>query len=364
MASSACTSRRRCAPRSPRRRTRRCRISSVGGSRRPHRMSCGAATSPTCPTGEGWLYVASVLDLGSRRLLGYSMAGHMRTELVADALEMAVAARGGQTAGIIFHGDRGSQYMSSDYRQLIADLDMVQSVGRTGVCWDNTVAESFWSSLKREVVHRYRFATAADARRAIFAWINRYNHRRLHSSLGYLPPVEWEQLYRQHPGRPGRVTNVTGQRGGVSQRSSWTTTTWKSLCVSTPAMTRRSSSAMVDMPPSFVWLAGWHARPGGWTRQGAGLVAQAPLRSRSPDRLCHSSRVRLARSTGQFKDTRRVEPHWESHRHETNPAACSQPHDTAARTSSLPLCVRRMGIPCAAVSTRCIVVRRPIAGFA
>ena len=149
-------------------------------------------------TGEGWLYVASVLDLGSRRLLGYSMAEHMRTELVADALKMAAATRGGRTAGIIFHGDRGSQYLSSDYRQLlIADLDMVQSVGRTGVCWDNAVAESFWSSLKRELVHRYRFADRANARRAIFAWINRYNHHRLHSSLGYLPPIEWEQLYRQ-----------------------------------------------------------------------------------------------------------------------------------------------------------------------
>ena len=161
----------------------------------PDVVWCGDITYVA--TGEGWLYVASVLDLGSRRLLGYSMAEHMRTELVADALEMAAAARGGQTAGIIFHGDRGSQYMSSDYRQLIADLDMIQSVGRTGVCWDNAVAESFWSSLKREVVHRYRFATRADARRAIFAWINRYNHQRLHSSLGYLPPIEWEQLYRQ-----------------------------------------------------------------------------------------------------------------------------------------------------------------------
>ena len=156
---------------------------------------CGDITY--VPTGEGWLYVASVLDLGSRRLVGYSMAEHMRTELVVDALGMAAAARGGRTAGIIFHGDRGSQYMSSDYRQLIADLDMFQSVGRTGVCWDNAVAESFWSSLKREVVHRYRFATRADARRAIFAWINRYNQQRLHSSLGYLPPIEWEQLYRQ-----------------------------------------------------------------------------------------------------------------------------------------------------------------------
>lgn len=161
----------------------------------PDVVWCGDITY--IPTGEGWLYVASVLDLGSRRLLGYSMAEHMRTELVADALEMAAATRGGQTARIIFHGDHGAQYLSGDYRQLIADLDMVQSVGRTGVCWDNAVAESFWSSLKREVVHRYRFADRATARRAIFAWINRYNHHRLHSSLGYLPPVEWEQLYRQ-----------------------------------------------------------------------------------------------------------------------------------------------------------------------
>jgi putative transposase len=148
-------------------------------------------------TDQGWLYLASVLDLGSRRLLGYSMADHMRTGLVADALTMAAGVRGGATAGIIFHGDRGSQYLSRDYRELIGDLGMTQSVGRTGVCWDNSVAESFWSSLKRELVHRYRFPDRASARRAIFAWINTYNHQRLHSSLGYIPPVEWETQYRQ-----------------------------------------------------------------------------------------------------------------------------------------------------------------------
>ncbi len=148
-------------------------------------------------TGEGWLYLASVIDLGSRRLLGYSMAEHMRTDLVADALRMAAATRGGVTAGVIFHGDRGCQYMSGDYRQLIADLKMRQSVGRTGVCWDNAVAESAWSSLKRELVHRHRFATRAQARRAIFAWISTYNSRRLHSSLGFIPPIEWEHQYRQ-----------------------------------------------------------------------------------------------------------------------------------------------------------------------
>ena len=148
-------------------------------------------------TGEGWLYLASVLDLGSRRVLGYSMADHMRTELVADALTMAAGARGGATNGIIFHGDRGAQYLSGEYRQLITDLGMVQSVGRTGVCWDNSVAEALWSSLKRELVHRYRFPDRASARRAIFAWINRYNQLRPHSSLGYVPPIEWEQHYRQ-----------------------------------------------------------------------------------------------------------------------------------------------------------------------
>ena len=149
------------------------------------------------PTGQGWLYLASVLDLGSRRLLGYSMADHMRTELVGDALTMAAGARGGATEGTIFHGDRASQYLSADYRQQVAGLGMAQSVGPTGVCWDNSVAESFWSSLKRELVHRYRFPDRASARRAIFAWVNTYNHRRLHSSLGYIPPVEWEANYRQ-----------------------------------------------------------------------------------------------------------------------------------------------------------------------
>ncbi len=151
-------------------------------------------------TGEGWLYLASVLDLGSRRLIGYSMADHMRTELVSAALDMAVAARGGNVEGVIAHADRGSQYMSSDYRCKIADLGMRQSVGRTGICWDNAVAEAFWATLKRELVHRYRFTTRAEARRAIFAWINYYNRARLHSSLDYQTPNAWETRYRKsHP---------------------------------------------------------------------------------------------------------------------------------------------------------------------
>jgi transposase InsO family protein len=154
------------------------------------------------PTGEGWRYLASVLDLGSRRWLGYSMADHMRTELVSDALNMAVGVRGGQVKDIIFHGDRGSQYISHDYRKLVVSHGMVQSVGRTGVCFDNAVAESAWSSLKRELVSRYRFDTRAEARRAIFAWINRYNSRRRHSTLGYIAPIVWEQTYHQPKANP------------------------------------------------------------------------------------------------------------------------------------------------------------------
>jgi len=154
---------------------------------------CGDITY--IPTGEGWLFLASVLDLGSRRLVGYSMGEHMPTRLCLDALNMAVDLRGG-VMDTIFHSDRGSQYMSHDFQAACKAAGIRQSVGRTGVCWDNAVAESFWSSLKRELVDRTTYATRAEARRAIFAWISRYNHVRLHSTLGMVPPVEWEQHYQ------------------------------------------------------------------------------------------------------------------------------------------------------------------------
>ena len=151
------------------------------------------------PTGEGWLFLASVLDLGPRRLIGYSMADHMRTELVLDALGMAVTARGGDgaVAGIIAHADRGSQYTSNDYLDFCQARQMRPSAGATGVCWDNAVAESFWESLKRECIQGRIFATRAEARRAIFRWINWYNTSRLHTSLQGIPPTEWEHQYRQ-----------------------------------------------------------------------------------------------------------------------------------------------------------------------
>jgi putative transposase len=147
------------------------------------------------PTGEGWLFMASVPDVGSRRLLGYSLDDHMRTDLVLNALSMAISARGGSVDGVIAHADRGTQYTSHDYLGFCADHHLRPSVGRTGVCWDNAVAESFWESMKRECLQGRTFTTRAEARRAIFRWITWYNTRRLHSSLDYVAPITWEQSY-------------------------------------------------------------------------------------------------------------------------------------------------------------------------
>lgn len=146
------------------------------------------------PTGEGWLYLAAVLDVGSRRVLGYAMAEHLRTELVIDCLDTAVALRGGYAAEVIFHSDRGCQYTSTHFAERCAELGIQRSLGRTGICWDNAIVESFFGAPKRELVHRHRFATRTQARQAIFIWIQTwYNRRRLHSALGYASPEQWEQ---------------------------------------------------------------------------------------------------------------------------------------------------------------------------
>jgi putative transposase len=149
-------------------------------------------------TWEGWLYLATVIDLASRRVVGWSMADHMRTELVADALRMAVAARH-PAPGLIFHSDRGTQYTSTEFTDLLAEHKMVQSLSRPRQCWDNAVAESFFSSLKEELIHRQSWATRAQARRAIVDYIEVFfNRRRLHSSLQYLTPAEYEARRIHH----------------------------------------------------------------------------------------------------------------------------------------------------------------------
>lgn len=150
-------------------------------------------------TWEGWLYLATVIDLGSRRVIGYAMANRMETSLVEDALKMAVNTRGGtKMPSVPFHSDRGSQYTSRDFAKTAKQLGVLRSVGRVATCFDNAVAESFFASLKKELVYRRTFTTRAQARAEIFAWIEGwYNSRRLHSTLGYLSPMQWEENKRQ-----------------------------------------------------------------------------------------------------------------------------------------------------------------------
>ncbi len=148
-------------------------------------------------TWEGFLYLGFVEDLASRRILGLSMASHLRAVLVGDALTEAVGVRGGDVAGVVFHSDRGTQYTSAEFAELCERHGIVQSVGRTGVCWDNAPAESFLATLKKELIYRRTFRTRAEARVAIRHWIEAwYNRRRLSSVLGYLSPIEWEDHYR------------------------------------------------------------------------------------------------------------------------------------------------------------------------
>ena len=144
------------------------------------------------PTDEGWLYLAGVLDLCSRKLVGWSMADHLRTDLVADALRMALARRG-PTPGLLHHSDRGVQYACDDYQHLLESHGMQVSMSGRGNCWDNAAMESFWSTLKNELVNHERYPTREQARRSIFEYIEVfYNRKRLHSSIGYQSPEAFE----------------------------------------------------------------------------------------------------------------------------------------------------------------------------
>jgi putative transposase len=141
-------------------------------------------------TGEGWLYLATVIDLATRMVVGWQSAAHMRTSLVVDALAMAIRHRHVQP-GAVFHADRGGQYTSAEFTGFCAGNGVRTSVGRTGVCWDNAAAEAFFATLKNEMYHRQRFDTRARARFAIAEYIEIfYNRQRLHSALRYRTPAE------------------------------------------------------------------------------------------------------------------------------------------------------------------------------
>jgi putative transposase len=145
------------------------------------------------PTREGWLYLAAVEDLSSRRVVGWAMAEHMQSRLVVDALEMAIQRRL-PDEGLLPHSDRGSQYASDPYQRLLAKHGIVCSMSRRADCWDNAPMESFFAALKKELIHDADFTTRAEARAALFESIAVfYNTKRRHSSLGYVSPAEHEQ---------------------------------------------------------------------------------------------------------------------------------------------------------------------------
>lgn len=144
------------------------------------------------PTDEGWLYLATVMDLSSKRIVGWSMDNQITRKLAIDALEMAIHQRKPQS-GLIHHSDRGSQYASSDYQDLLNANGIRCSMSRKGDCWDNAVMESFYSTLKMELTHHCSYRSRDEARREIFEYIEVfYNRQRMHSSLDYLTPTEYE----------------------------------------------------------------------------------------------------------------------------------------------------------------------------
>ena len=156
---------------------------------------CGDVTY--IKTWDGWAYLATVIDLYSRKVIGWAVAAHMRTSLVTDALGMAIAARR-PPAGVIFHSDRGCQYTSSVFDEYCTQNNIRRSLGRTGICYDNAVSESFFATYKKELIHTRPWPTLANLEKETADWIgNYYNPVRRHSTLGYLTPREYELGYRQ-----------------------------------------------------------------------------------------------------------------------------------------------------------------------
>jgi transposase InsO family protein len=159
-------------------------------------------------TGEGWLYLAVVLDLFSRRVVGWSMQASMDRSLVVNALQSALCQRRPE-AGLLHHSDRGSQYASADFQSRLSERGILCSMSRRGNCFDNAVVESFFGTLKQELVHRCRFATREAARREVFEYIEVwYNRQRRHSSLGYVSPAEFERRALAEATRAGSLSST------------------------------------------------------------------------------------------------------------------------------------------------------------
>ena len=147
------------------------------------------------PTNEGWLYLAVILDLFTRKVVGWAMRDHMRAELTIAALTMAIQRRR-PGAGLIHHSDRGSQYAAGDYRDILQAAAIIPSMSRKGNCWDNAPMESFFGTLKTELVHHREYPDRDTARRDLFAYVEGYyNRRRIHSAIGYITPQQAEAKY-------------------------------------------------------------------------------------------------------------------------------------------------------------------------
>jgi transposase InsO family protein len=143
--------------------------------------------------------MATVIDLYSRRLIGWAIADHMHTSLVTDALDMAITSRGGSkaTQNVVFHPDRGTQYTSHEFDRYCRSKNITRSLGRTGICYDNAVSESFFATYKKELIHTRPWTGLKELKRYTFDWIGTYyNNKRRHSTLNYLTPVEYELGYR------------------------------------------------------------------------------------------------------------------------------------------------------------------------
>jgi putative transposase len=164
---------------------------------------CGDLTE--IPTDEGNLYLATVLDLASRRLPGFAMSEHHDSALAKAALCMAAAVRGGDVDGVIFHTDKGGEYVGDLFARACSTLGVTQSMGRVGSALDNAAAESFNSTLEHELLSRQRFETKDQARRAVARFVDAYNHRRRHSSCEMLPPVAYEALLAERAAEAARA---------------------------------------------------------------------------------------------------------------------------------------------------------------
>jgi putative transposase len=217
----------------------------------PDRLWIGDFTYLRC--WEGRLFFSFVIDVYSRKIVGWQLASHMRTDLVLDALRMALGTRQpGADFTLITHSDAGSQYTSHDYTQVIDDHRVLASVGSVGDAYDNAMAESFVDTFKTELIKDRVWQTRSQLELAILEYVDWFNNRRLHQSLGDIPPVEFEQLHRVRTGAFGGEVSVTRLPTDVSERLTerrFATGSAENGARDEPGLARTAPSLLVDEPP-------------------------------------------------------------------------------------------------------------------